>query len=306
MRSLLFLIFALFISVSNTHLQAQESSFAPGEITSEIDSAAVATPSLFDQQAVDTELDASNAIFNEAPVTETVTLPDTITYSETSFAGSNDVQFSQTSPAPRSGTWWQRANEHLRRASIDAPSEGITLSLLGGPSYAGDRIDDFGRTIGEAVTTGDTLGFSVGKRFTQTFRIDLELSWRKADQNGYLTLPATPSGIPFYKYESELKNFSGMANFYYDFHRASGSFLTPYIGLGLGTTKQEFLVNFDSTSLANIEESDTGFAVQGMIGVSANITVHNELFVEQRSFSITENNYSATTNGTIFGWRHTF
>ena len=74
MRPALFLITTLLTSISNLHLQAQESSFVPGEITSAVDSVDVATPTLFDQQAVDTEGGASTEILNVATETETVIL----------------------------------------------------------------------------------------------------------------------------------------------------------------------------------------------------------------------------------------
>ena len=308
MRPALFLIIALSINLSITQLQAQESSFLPGEITSAINSVATATSSVLDQQAIGTGLDDNSALFDVAATGETITLPDATTYSEPNFAGSNDVQFPLAPAARRSGGWLHRANEHLRQASINAPTEGITISFLGGYSYANEWIDGFGRTVGDSFRTGNAIGFSVGKRFSPTFRMDLELSWRNAERGGYIELPARSDGlIPLHRYESELRNFSGMLNIYHDFNRPPGSFLTPYIGGGLGATKQDFLVDYgESSGIPNFEDSDTGAAIQGMIGVSANVTAHNQLFVEQRSFSITENNFSKTTNSTIFGWRHTF
>lgn len=305
MRPALLLITAFFVNISITQLQAQETSFVPGEITSAIDSVATATPSVLNQQAIGTGLDNGNALFDVAATGETISLPDTTTYSEPSFAGSNDVQFSQVSTARRSGSWLQRSNEYLRQASINASTEGITISFLGGRAHA-NWVDEFGRSIGESVRVGDTIGVSIGKRFSPTFRTDFELSWRSSDMSGLL--PSYRVGEPPIYFESELRHFSGLVNFYYDFDRAPGRLLTPYIGIGLGVAQQELQLDLDAppNQPSSFEESQTLFALQSMIGVSARITVRNELFVEARGFSTFEADRSNVFNEAIFGWRHTF
>jgi len=305
MRPALLLITALCISISNSYLQAQESSIVPGEITSAIDSAAVATPSLFDQQAIDTGLVGSSEVLNSATTTgETINLPDTTTYSAPSFAGSNDVQFSTGSANSSSRSLSQRIEDHLRAASLNAPTEGMTVSFLGGRASA-DLNDEFGRGIGERLHVGDMLGFSVGKRFSPTSRTDLEFSWRNSEARGFWRSAVV--GQPDTFYEAELKHFSGMINFYYDFNRAPGNTFTPYIGMGLGAAQMDL----EFTQPSSLERDETRFAIQSIIGVSARVTARNELFFEYRAFSTTEktrtNTYRSNVfNESLFGWRYNF
>lgn len=300
MRSALFLSIASLVTIFNTNADAQESSFAPDSVSTAIESVATETPSLFDQQAVGAQLDVTGPVQELSTPRETVNLPDITTYTEPSFAGNNDVSFGTRTTANQPQSRGQGIGGYFRQASLDAPTEGITLSLLGGWAYA-NFVDEFGRDVGEDVVVGDTLGFSVGRRFSSTIRADFELSWRDADISG-----VAPSGTNYYRYESELKHFSGMVNFYYDYDRVGGRIVTPYVGLGLGASQQRYSFVSDHPFGIDRSSSETRFALQTMAGFSVNVTARNALFFEGRLFSTFENDRSNTFNEAIFGWRHTF
>ncbi len=213
------------------------------------------------------------------------------------------MSFGNTAPAIPRQRRDQGIGGYFRQASIDAPTEGITLSLLGG--FAGaTRIDEFGRDVGDLSVVGRMLGFSLGKRFSSTFRTDFELAWRRAaTRRSVWQDPFNPTLV---RYETELKHFSGMINFYHDFDRIGGRFLTPYTGIGLGVSRQQFNLDFDDTSRNDLSTSETRFALQPIAGFSINVTARNAFFFESRGFTTFENDSSNVFNETIFGWRHTF
>jgi len=302
MRSVSFLVAAVIVIASSNQLQAQESSFQPSDFSTAVSSVTEATPAILGQQSVDTELGHGNEIFDVAATSETVNLPDVTTYSAPNFAGSNDVSFSPATSTARRRRRDQGIGDYFRQASLDAPSQGITLSFLGGGAFVG-LFDEFGRDVGENLRVGETLGFSIGRRFSSTLRTDFELSWRDADMFGVVR---DSSNAAVVGYETELKHFSGMVNFYYDFDRVGGRLLTPYIGIGLGASQQEVTIDFDDTLGDDLSDRETRFALQGIIGVSAIVSPRNALFVETRGFSTFEFDRSNVFNETLFGWRRTF
>lgn len=309
-RTIFLLAATLFIFTTlNAQLYGQESAFDPSSSVSSIDSVDADLSAVITQQDNAIEIGAEGDPYSNVVTTEAFELPNTAPYSTPTTSpeiGSlSDVGVPYTASQPRSNGLFGGIRNYFREASINAPEEGVTISLLGGGAYAGGYVDGFGRSTGDVFRVGDTLGFAIGKRFNRRIRSDFELSWRTSERGGYLpTNPALGYLQIQRQYQTELKHFSGMLNFYYDFERPRGSFLTPYIGTGLGATKQDYQYNADGQP--RYENSDTGFAFQAMIGVSAQVMAHNELFIEQRAFSISENNNSRTINDVLFGWRYTF
>lgn len=139
--------------------------------------------------------------------------------------------------------------------------------------YAGGLLG-IGDGEGEIANSGLDLEFDAGP-FVNAFvgkdlgsvRLEGELAYRQNDMDNILGIPVA----------GEMTSVALMANIYYDFGAGTG--ITPYIGAGLGAA----YVTFDSVDLL-VDDNDTTFALQLMVGVSFPISPSVSIITDLRSF----------------------
>lgn len=125
------------------------------------------------------------------------------------------------------------------------------------------------------IYAGGALGKNLGEYGPGSLRGEVELSYfnsdvSRLDFSGNGASPDTLLGDP------EFSSVNLAANFLFDLQ--TGSAITPYFGGGLG-------VAFTSIEAAYgpgvaLDDSDTNFLLQGIVGASASINETTELFVE--------------------------
>lgn len=109
---------------------------------------------------------------------------------------------------------------------------------------------------------------TVGYKFDGGLRTELELGYRT---NGLDDLQASPvTG-------GDLNLYTVMANVLYDFNH-NGAF-KPYVGVGAGMAWADFN-NIRTISGSSIDETNTGPAVQGLVGASYAISNRLDLFTQ--------------------------
>jgi opacity protein-like surface antigen len=152
------------------------------------------------------------------------------------------------------------------------------LQGFGGANWANDFEfnADFlagGENAGEyEFETGYGVGGAAGYDFGSV-RIEGEVAFR---DNGRISSDGEPTG-------DDLTALTLMANAYYDFENSSP--VTPYVGGGLGTGRVEY--NSPAEGLfAEFGASDWGFAAQGILGVTYEVTDTMDLFAEGRALGI--------------------
>lgn len=153
----------------------------------------------------------------------------------------------------------------LAASGAAACAEGLYASgqlgfSWGGGAYA-DGIQDLELDTGLVVS--GAIGTDLGN-----VRVEGELAYRQNDIDNVGGFPVT----------GEMTSLALMANLFYDFGDGSG--FTPYIGIGLGAAA----VTMESVDLFNVDDSDTTFALQFMLGGSFPISENLLMTVELRAF----------------------
>jgi opacity protein-like surface antigen len=108
--------------------------------------------------------------------------------------------------------------------------------LTGGVSMVRDPSVTLGGASGQFdVGSGTTFGGAVGRRFGDSLRGELEMSYRSNALKG-----ASVRGIDASQADGDLAALFVMANVYYDFApiQAGPARLRPYVGLGLGFAQE--------------------------------------------------------------------
>jgi outer membrane protein OmpA-like peptidoglycan-associated protein len=150
-------------------------------------------------------------------------------------------------------------------------------------------------------TTAGQLGYAFGNGF----RAEGEFGYRPNDVDSVSNVTGA---------SGDLSTMSFMANLLYDFH--IGNFpLTPYIGVGIGAAR----VHADGVAPANgvsIDDSSIGFAMQGILGVSYDITPNWALKMDYRHIRVPDLEFDTSagtsvdsdyaTNEIMVGFRYTF
>lgn len=150
-------------------------------------------------------------------------------------------------------------------------------------------------------TTAGQLGYAFGNGF----RAEGEFGYRPNDVDSV-------SGVPGASGDFETMSF--MANLLYDFRIANFP-LTPYIGAGLGAAR----VSADGVAPATgvtIDDTSYGFAMQGILGVSYDISRNLALKADYRRLWVPDLDFDTSagnsvnsdysTNEIMIGLRYTF
>ncbi len=157
---------------------------------------------------------------------------------------------------------------------------GFYGQVFGGANYLTDSDLEF-RPTGVAVAHDDEfshdfgwgIGAAVGHQWTGGWASEFEISYRNNDidehKDAAATLPA--SGC--------VDAWAFMVNGYHRYYGDCWDFV-PYLGLGVGAAR----ISLDNTSPADaiIDDEDTVFAYQAIVGVSYCVCECWDLFLEYR------------------------
>ena len=147
---------------------------------------------------------------------------------------------------------------------------GSYVSLFGGYNEL-DKLSGEGVRIN--FNDGIALGGAIGRRFSKSFRGELEGSFRTN------TLDDVSIGAASIDASGHLYTYAGMANLYYDLHQVQFFGYSPYAGVGLG-----FAVVDGSKILSDIDETE--FAHQYIVGTSKQLRPGVTMFSEFRNFNV--------------------
>ena len=122
---------------------------------------------------------------------------------------------------------------------------GISKSMDTGVIYGEDTIDKFSIKDND-LGTGHVFGLSIGKYITSNFRLELE-----ASQRGGLKYDSEYSTNSSLKSKADIDTKSIFINGFYDFEsfNISSSSVTPYLGGGLGISRNDMGTVTDSVSV---------------------------------------------------------
>lgn len=125
--------------------------------------------------------------------------------------------------------------------------------------------------------TGIFLGGAIGKEFGDNFRAEIELSYLNSDidQLDFTGNAVSPDAIIG---DAEFSSVNLAANILVDFD--TGGLITPYIGGGLGVAFTDIEAVYAPGP--RLDDSDTNFLLQGIIGASAPLNDTTDFFVEGR------------------------
>jgi len=130
------------------------------------------------------------------------------------------------------------------------PKGGISKSMDTGVTYhdtGGGQFEMKDNDLG----TGYVFGLSVGKYITNNFRLELEASQRGGLEYDGEIITGSSIGAT---YKADIKTQSIFINGFYDFESfaISSSSVTPYVGGGIGMSKNKMGVNTNSGPQSNL------------------------------------------------------
>ena len=161
-----------------------------------------------------------------------------------------------------------------------ADSAGLYIGLGGGVSLPKDSdLNRPGFSSEANLETGWKGIGSLGYKFTNGIRSELELGYGENEVDSVSGVPAGPG-----KY-AKFRHGSTMMNAFYDFNNLlPWSAVTPFVGLGLGAG----WLAVDSVNIpgTGVEDRDVGFAYQAMAGLNFDLTDQLSANVGYRWFSI--------------------
>ena len=140
------------------------------------------------------------------------------------------------------------------------------------------------------------VGVSVGYGFTNGFRLEGEVGYRRNGINSF-----TDSSGTTFSVDGHMSSWDFMGNIYYDI--PTGSRWTPYIGGGIGVAIVHLSAQASLTSptaALSWDDSDAVFAYQGIAGIGYQITESVNLGVEYRHLGTADPTFSGPS-GTFIG-----
>ena len=166
--------------------------------------------------------------------------------------------------------------------TAEAADKGFYLGGAGGvnvfPEYS-----ELGSVDADLEWDWAGLG-ALGYAFSNGLRLEGEFGYRVNDVDG---ISGASGGT------GEYRTSSFMTNLLYDFHR-DGWPVTPYIGIGLGAARVA-LDGVTPVAGSTVNDSDVGFAMQGIVGASMDINRYLAVTADYRHLRVPD--LSFTTNG---------
>jgi opacity protein-like surface antigen len=184
-------------------------------------------------------------------------------------------------------------------------AQGFYAGLHGGAVFLGkshydDQTGTASTTSGGTTTVtvsdieqefdrGFAIGGEAGYAFGNGFRVGGEVTYRHNDLGDISADLSTVSGSTATSgnVDEDISSWAFTLNGYFDI--ATGSPFTPYVGVGAGAA----IVNLDlETNLGNIDDSDTVFAYQGIVGLAFALSQNVDVGVEYRYFATSDPEFS--------------
>jgi len=186
--------------------------------------------------------------------------------------------------------------------TAEAAEKGFYVGVAGGYNFPLDS--DLGSNDAELDSDWAGLG-ALGYAFANGLRLEGEFGYRTNDVDKITGFSGT---------SGDINTSTFMTNLLYDFH-LDGLPITPYIGAGIGAAR--VAVDASTTSPAmTVNDSDVGFAWQGIVGASLELNRYLALTADYRFVNapdLTFKNNSGTkldsdytTNQIMVGLRFTF
>jgi OmpA-OmpF porin, OOP family len=139
----------------------------------------------------------------------------------------------------------------------------------------------------DADLDGDWAGLgALGYAFSNGLRLEGEFGYRENDVNG---ISGTSGGTGSYH------TSTFMTNLLYDIHQL-GWPVTPYVGIGLGAARVK-LGSVGPVASSTINDSDIGFAMQGIVGASYDLNRYFTLTADYRHVRVPDLSFK-TAGGT--------
>jgi OOP family OmpA-OmpF porin len=173
-------------------------------------------------------------------------------------------------------------------AAFAQQTSGIYLGLGGGANFARDADVSGGGINTEAqFDTGWAALGTVGYGFGNGLRLEFELGYRDNDIDSV-------SGVA--NAGGSVNVWSGMINALYDI--PTGWPITPYVGLGAGYARVKAdSVNVSGTAI--MDDSDSVFAYQGILGAAYSLTPNLKLGLDYRYFATLDPEFTTNTGVTV-------
>ena len=172
--------------------------------------------------------------------------------------------------------------------------EGFYLGIGGGVTWLDDS--DFSTSpLGLHGTLDNDTGYGiiseVGYAFGNGFRVELNPGYRRTPTG---SLHGGNLGGTF-STDGHVEALSGMVNVIYEY--PTGTPVSPYIGGGIGVARLK--LDTKSTSAGTvIDDTDTQFAYQGIVGASWEFMPNWRLALDYRYFATSDPSFSARVGGT--------
>ncbi len=172
--------------------------------------------------------------------------------------------------------------------------EGFYLGIGGGVTWLSDS--DFSTApLGLNGTLDHDTGYGIigqiGYAFGNGFRVELEPGYRRTSTD---TLHGGNLGGSF-STDGHVEALSGMVNVLYEY--PTGTPISPYIGAGIGVAHLKLDTKAASVSTV-IDDSDTQFAYQGIVGASWELMPNWRLALDYRYFATTDPSFSGRVGST--------
>jgi outer membrane protein OmpA-like peptidoglycan-associated protein len=160
-------------------------------------------------------------------------------------------------------------------AAADAADKGFYVGVGVGANWVRDSdINGNGINVDAEFDTGWMGALSAGWAYGNGVRAEIELGHRRNDVD---SLSGTTAGT------GDVTAWSGMLNVYYDLK--TGTPFTPYLGAGIGAARAS--LEASPIGASRIDDSDTAFAYQGIIGVGYRLNENATIFTDYRYMATT-------------------
>lgn len=178
-------------------------------------------------------------------------------------------------------------------------TEGIYIQGFGGMTFWRDNFGVRSAAPGDVLETEHELGYyvggAVGWRCCSGWRFEVELSYRTADIDTLFVHDGssiTSAGVV----SSEWTMGTYLANFIYECsYEVCGCCYRPFFGVGFGVADINFELN-NSMATINIDDGDTVFAYQLIMGIAYPFNDCLDLALEYRYLSTGEVEMSDGSN----------
>lgn len=168
--------------------------------------------------------------------------------------------------------------------AAEAADKGFYVGGAGGYNFLPED-SELGSV--DADLDGDWAGLgALGYAFANGLRLEGEFGYRENDVD---SISGTSGGSGTYR------TSTFMTNLLYDFHRDSWP-VTPYVGVGLGAARVA-LGAVTPVASSTINDSDVGFAIQGIVGASYDLNRYLALTADYRHIRVPDLSFT-TAGGT--------